>query len=423
MSARGRIAVIWLLSTVLVMVFAPASLAEARGGGGGGHGGGGFGGGGHFGGGGSGGHMGGWSGGHMGGSLGGHVSGLSGVHVGGSSGGHVSGGSLGHVGGMSGDHVTSRSGGPAVASQHSMHTGPSVVGPEHGNIQSFAGRSGTWNHTVAGNHGEWNHAQGWWNHHEPDRDDLLWSLGFGWPWYAFAWGPGNWWPNYYDYGYAPYCDVYGYYDGAGAVPYAYDSGVGPYANVSADNTVVETGPPEVGSEPSDFYTQALTAFRKGDYDNATRLAGHAAIDDPRNPDVHILAMLALFARGEYRGAAMEAHAVAVMNHIPNWPTLYGFYENATPYTEQLRKLEKFVREHPSAAEGRFLLGFQYLMEGHKDAAKGQLTEAVKLTPQDTLAAKLLTQEGGTVAADNVTQPVPSSSAERDASANAPGSRR
>ena len=51
-----------------------------------------------------------------------------------------------------------------------------------------------------------------------------------------------------------------------------------------------------------------------------------------------------------------------------------------------------------------MLGFQYLMEGHKDAAKDQLTQAVKLTPQDTLAAKLLTQEGGTVPADNVTQP-------------------
>ena len=129
---------------------------------------------------------------------------------------------------------------------------------------------------------------------------------------------------------------------AGAAPYAYDSGVAPYANVSPASTVIETGPPEVGSEASDFYTQALTAFRQGDYGNATRLAGHAAIDDPRNPDVHILAMLGLFAMGEYRGAAMEAHAVAAMGHIPDWPTLYGFYENVTPYTEQLRKLEKFV---------------------------------------------------------------------------------
>ena len=76
-------------------------------------------------------------------------------------------------------------------------------------------------------------------------------------------------------------------------------------------------------------------------------------------------MLGLFAMGETRGAAMEAHAVAAMGHIPDWPTLYGFYENVVPYEQQLRKLEKFVDEHPSAGEGRFLLGFQYMMEGYK----------------------------------------------------------
>ena len=84
-----------------------------------------------------------------------------------------------------------------------------------------------------------------------------------------------------------------------------------------------------------------------------------------------------------------------MGHIPDWPTLYGFYENMTPYMEQLRKLEKFVGEHPSAGEGRFLLGFQYAMEGYKNAAKEQLAEAVKLTPKDKIAAKLLTHAGGT----------------------------
>ena len=48
-------------------------------------------------------------------------------------------------------------------------------------------------------------------------------------------------------------------------------------------------------------------------------------------------------------------------------------------------------DHPSAAEGHFLLGFLYMVQGHKDAAKDQFSQAVKLTPQDTLAAKLLSQ--------------------------------
>ncbi len=408
MSVRSRMTFIWLLSAALIAAFAPIPLAMAHGGGGGGggHGGGGFGGGGgHFGG-------GGFGGGHFGGG------GWGGGHVGSWGGGGWSGG---HVGGWSGGH--------AFSGQQFSHSTPSIISPNRGNIQSFAGRSGTWNHagnwnhSFAGNHGVWNHSQGWWNHHEPDRGDFFGFGTFGWPWYAFDWGPGSWWPNYYDYGYAPYGDLYGSYYDSGIAPYAYDSGVVPQTSANLASTAIETSPPEVGSETSDFYSEALIAFRQGDYGNATRMAGHAAVDDPRNPDVHILAMLGLFAMGEYRGAAMEAHAVAAMDHIPDWPTLYGFYENVIPYTEQLRKLEKFVGEHPSAAEGRFLLGFQYMMEGHKDAAKDQFTEAVKLTPRDTLAAKLLTQEGGTAPANNVVQPSPASPAERQARAKSPGSLR
>ena len=371
MFAKHRIAVIWLLSAALVAAFSPTPLAEARGGGGGGggHGGGGFGGGG-------------FGGGHMGG--------------GGFGGGHFGGGfSGGHVGGWSGGH--------AMYAPHGFsNVGPSMISPNRGNFQSFAGRAGTFNrgtgnfnHAYAGNNGVWNHNEGWWNHRG------LYGNGFfgygigGWPWYALGWGSG-WWPDYYDYGYAPYGDLYGGYYDTGVAPYVSDSGVAPSVNANLAGTVIETGPPETGSEASDYYSQGLASFQSGDYGNATRLAGHAAIDDPRNPDVHILAMLGLFAMGEYRGAAMEAHAVAAMGGIPDWPTLYGFYENVQPYTQQLRKLEKFVGQHPAAAEGRFLLGFQYMMEGYKDVAKDQLAEAVKLTPRDTLAAKLLVKEGGTV---------------------------
>lgn len=115
--------------------------------------------------------------------------------------------------------------------------------------------------------------------------------------------------------------------------------------------------------------QGVNAFREGDYGNATRLAGHAAVDDPRNQNVHVLAMLGLFAMGEYRGAAMEAHAVAALGPIPDWPKVYAFYGKLDPYTEQLRKLEKFVHGNQTAPEGRFLLGFQYLMLDHRDASK------------------------------------------------------
>ena len=163
----------------------------------------------------------------------------------------------------------------------------------------------------------------------------------------------------------------------------------------------ETATPMLAnSEESDFYSQALAAFQQGDYRNATRLAGHAAIDDPKNPDVHLLLSLGLFAVGQYRGAAMEAHAVAALGTVPDWPKVIGHLrQQRRALYQHLRALEKFVRNNPSAPEGRFLLGFQYMMDGHRVVAQDQFLQALKLTPRDSLAAQLLTKEGGTIPAD------------------------
>ena len=42
-------------------------------------------------------------------------------------------------------------------------------------------------------------------------------------------------------------------------------------------------------------------------------------------------MLGLFAIGEYRGAAMEAHAVGSLGKTPDWPKIYSYYGNVAPY--------------------------------------------------------------------------------------------
>ena len=170
----------------------------------------------------------------------------------------------------------------------------------------------------------------------------------------------------------------------------------PYAAAYPPAETAGTTTPPTNGDATDFYTQALAAFQQGDYRNATRLAGHASIDDPRNPDVHVLLMQGLFAIGEYRGAAMEAHAVVSLGKTPDWAKLYGLYGAVEPYTEQLRALEKYAGDKPSAAEGRFLLGFQYLMTGHPEAAQNEFLQALKLTPKDRLAAQLLKEVGGTV---------------------------
>ena len=74
--------------------------------------------------------------------------------------------------------------------------------------------------------------------------------------------------------------------------------------------------------------------------------------------------------------------------------LYG--GGRTLRRKKVRRWRSSLAEKPEAAEGRFLLGFQYLMAGHRDSAKGEFLKALTLTPKDWLAAKLLTKSGGTI---------------------------
>ena len=110
---------------------------------------------------------------------------------------------------------------------------------------------------------------------------------------------------------------------------------------------------ESGTQGNEYLASARDAFLRGDYHQAIRLAGHAAIEDPRSAAVHDLLMLSLFASGDYRGAAMEAHAAASLGQPIHWDTLYSYYGNVTPYTEQLRKLEKDVAANPNDPAARF----------------------------------------------------------------------
>jgi tetratricopeptide (TPR) repeat protein len=128
---------------------------------------------------------------------------------------------------------------------------------------------------------------------------------------------------------------------------------------------------------------------RGDYQNALRLGGHAAVDAPRNPKVHELISLALFALGKYRPAASEAHAAMALGAIASWNDLYAYYNDVNKYTTQLRALEKAAAENSRDAADHFLLGYHYLMTGARDNAKTELADAVKLTPHDKLASHYL----------------------------------
>ena len=155
--------------------------------------------------------------------------------------------------------------------------------------------------------------------------------------------------------------------------------------------VAESG--EQDSVGEDYLNAALEAFHTGQYAEAARRASHAAIEMPKNPKVHELASLALFALKDYRGANMEAHAALALGPAADWNTLFAYYGDVNTYQQQLDALASYIGQHPKAFDVRFVLAYQDLMMGHKDAAKDELEQVAKGVSEDKLAAQLLQKLG------------------------------
>ena len=171
-------------------------------------------------------------------------------------------------------------------------------------------------------------------------------------------------PSYY-YDYYPYADsdlypseftYYGYYpydwQYPNNSPYSLQSTAvrgseAPYESELASPFTAATNGSGTTSGQQ-FYDDALAAFRGGEYEKAARFSAHALIHLPREARVHELMSLAMFALGNYRAAAMEAHAALVLGPAAHRPTLYSYYGNLPTYTRQLDALEKYLQSHPSS---------------------------------------------------------------------------
>ena len=99
--------------------------------------------------------------------------------------------------------------------------------------------------------------------------------------------------------------------------------------------------------------------------------------------------LCLFALGQYAQAAAADYAVLSIGPGWDWTTLSSFYPNVNVYTQQLRALEAYSQQHPTAADARFLLAYQYLREGYNNEAIAELQAVVQLQPRDELSGQLL----------------------------------
>jgi tetratricopeptide (TPR) repeat protein len=205
-----------------------------------------------------------------------------------------------------------------------------------------------------------------------------------------AWGTGS---PMYGWGYSGYSNPYsaGYAGvGVGAQAVApQQSAVAPYNYSQPIST--SAAPPEqaVASQSASALDQARDAFKSGDYGKALQLDQQALAQAPNDTSLHEFLALVYFAQGKYDQAAEPLYGVLSVGPGWDWTTLSGMYPDVETYTGQLRALEANVRANPSSAPARFVLAYQYLVQGHVQNAVEQLKAAVKLQPADTLSAQLI----------------------------------
>ena len=319
----------------------------------------------------------------------------------------------------------SAGGGGTIHAYSAQHSGSSLPGNFSNSANANFIHSGNPNLSQgpnSQNFQSFHHAGTNWGYHDwnPYFHGAYWGPGWGawWGWgYPFwfsYWGgyPLGWGGYYADY-FCPYGSVYASEYPAAEYIYPYTevgqhvANFAPNAASSADEPQAAAENPQLAGDGSgatanealQYYNEGRAAFARGDYRNAFRLAEHSAVEAPQNAKVHELTSLALFASGEYRGAATEAHAALALGAPSDWPHLFAYYNDADRYSGQLRKLEKTVSDVPTSAPGHFLLGYHYLMTGAKDEAKQHFAQAAKLTPNDKLAQHVLKQlEAGTAVA-------------------------
>jgi uncharacterized protein (TIGR03066 family) len=144
---------------------------------------------------------------------------------------------------------------------------------------------------------------------------------------------------------------------------------------------------------SDF-DAARQAFFQGDYAGALASTNKAQAAMPNDPIIHEFRALIMFAQTKYKDAAAGLYSVLSAGPGWDWTTLSSLYPNVDAYTQQLRKLEAYVKQNPQARDARFVLAYHYMTMGSKDAAAKQYQQLYQQSPQDHLIKQLALLTGG-----------------------------
>jgi tetratricopeptide (TPR) repeat protein len=166
--------------------------------------------------------------------------------------------------------------------------------------------------------------------------------------------------------------------------------------IASTTPVIAQPTPVASSDPaasSTSYTAKGEAdFKAGNYAAAIQAWKHALVDDQQNPVLMMMLGQAFFATGKFEEAA--AGTQMAMQQLPKeqWGVVVGNYKelygNAQDYTDQLRALEKAVKEKPDNPMTRFLLGYHYAYLGFPKESVDQLDKGLKIMPQDEGAKQL-----------------------------------
>ncbi len=133
-----------------------------------------------------------------------------------------------------------------------------------------------------------------------------------------------------------------------------------------------------------FAEKGETDFKARDYKSAVYAWKHAVIDDPNNGVLMMMLAQGFFATGQYNeaaGATQQAMQLLPKDDwgvvVKNYKELYG---NVQDFTDQLRALEKAVKDKPNEPALRFLAGFQYAYLGFPKESIDQLDKGLKFAP-------------------------------------------
>lgn len=245
--------------------------------------------------------------------------------------------------------------------------------------------AGNWhNHCINGHHNWYNGCwHGYWG--------SSWYAPVGWV--GLGWGLGAM-TSGWGYGGAYYNPYYTQPEVVASVPYDYSQPVVINNYVTSDSNAdggtaqAQQNSPET-DQSLNLFDDGLAEFKAGNYQPALAKFDAALKQLPKDPVVHEVRALTLFALGEYGASAAALNSMLSSAPGMDWTTMSSLYGDADQYTVQLRKLEKFCKANPDDAASHFVLAYHYLVVGSKDAAIKALKTVVKNQPKDTTAKRML----------------------------------